>query len=80
MTFRPHLRARTTGVLNALAEHGPGGADSAQLARRCRIRTRSAAARLRWLQRAGLVRYVADTAIWQLTDDSLFTPPAEAGD
>jgi DNA-binding IclR family transcriptional regulator len=69
---RPRLRTKTTSVLNALAEAGPGGASAEDLGRRCGIRTRQAGARLRWLARGRLVRYVADGARWQLTDDSLF--------
>lgn len=69
---RPHLRTKTTSVLNALADAGPGGASAADLGRTCGIRTRQAGARLRWLARGKLVRYVADGARWQLTDDSMF--------
>jgi DNA-binding IclR family transcriptional regulator len=69
---RPHLRAMTTVVLNALAKAGPGGALAVDLARTCGMRPRSAGARLRWLARGKLVRYVKDTERWQLTDDTLF--------
>jgi len=69
---RPHLKAKTTAVLNALADVGPGGAPADEIARRTHIRTRNAAARLRWLQRGGLVRYVEGQGLWQLTDDSMF--------
>jgi len=74
---RPRLRSRTTGMLYALAEHGPGGTDVHTLARQTRMRARSAVARLRWLQRVGLVRYVVDGALWQLTDDSMFKEAAQ---
>lgn len=73
---RPHLRTKTTSVLNALADCGPGGSTAEELGRRCGIRPRQAGARLRWLARGKLVRYVADGARWQLTDDSMFKEPA----
>lgn len=70
---RPRLSARTTSLLYHLQRLGAGGADAGTLAKRARLDSpRSAAARLRWLQRGGLVRYVADTECWQLTDDSMF--------
>lgn len=69
---RPHLKGRTTAVHNALADCGPGGAPSELLAQRCRISVRSAAQRLRWLQRVGFVRFVPAQRVWQLTDDSMF--------
>ncbi len=70
--MRPKLRARTTALLNALADHGPGGAAADQLAATGRMRTRQAAARLRWLARAHLVRYSRGTGLWHLPGDSLF--------
>lgn len=69
---RPRLRTKTTSLLYILAELGPGGAVVDPIARLAKLRNRAAAQRLRWLQRVGLVRYVADTAHWQLTDDSMF--------
>lgn len=69
---RPRLSARTTGLLYHLQRAGSGGADATALARSSRMPPRNAAARLRWLARVGLVRYVHDTERWQLTDDSLF--------
>lgn len=69
---RAHLRTPTTSLLYRLAEQGPGGATAETLAKIAGMRTRSAAQRLRWLQRGKLVRYVQDGALWQLTDDSIF--------
>lgn len=69
---RPRLSTRTTALLYQLQQCGPGGADAETLAHRTGARTRQVAARLRWLQRGKLVRYVADGARWQLTDDSIF--------
>ncbi len=69
---RPHLRASTTLALNVLADIGPGGATASVIAERMRPRPRCAAARLRWLKRGGLVRFIEHGAIWQLTDDSMF--------
>lgn len=69
---RPHLRTRTTGLLYHLEQVGPGGATAGQLARLTGKRPRCVAASLRWLARTKLVRYVADGALWQLTDDSMF--------
>jgi DNA-binding IclR family transcriptional regulator len=69
---RAHLRTRTTALLYLLQEQGPGGATAETLAKAAGMRTRSAAQRLRWLQRGKLVRYVQDGALWQLTDDSIF--------
>lgn len=74
---RAHLRTRTTNLLYVLAEQGPGGATAQTLASLTNTRPRCAAARLRWLQRGLLVRYVTDTAHWQLTDDSLFNRKPE---
>ena len=71
-TRRPHLKALTTKVLNTLADIGVGGAQVDQIAARAGLRTRCAAARLRWLQRGGLVHYVPSTAYWHLADDQLF--------
>jgi len=69
---RARLRTRTTNLLYVLAEQGPGGATAETLARIVRLTPREAAARLRWLARGKLVRYVAGDARWQLTDDSMF--------
>lgn len=64
---RPHLRARTTVVLNALASFGPGGATAAQIGKRARVRPQQASASLRWLKRGGLARY--DAGRWYMADD-----------
>lgn len=69
---RPHLKAKTTAMLYALAAVGPGGASAERLCGDARMTPRQAGARLRWLQRTGLVRYVHDSRLWQLTDDSMF--------
>lgn len=69
---RPHLRTKTTSVLNALAEFGAGGATAEQLARACGLRTRQASMRCNWLRRGGLVQYVPAGQRWRLTDDSMF--------
>lgn len=69
---RARLSTQTTALLYALADVGPGGAAAETLAEKANLRTRQCAARLRWLQRGKLVRYVADGARWQLTDDSIF--------
>lgn len=75
---RPRLRPRTTNLLYILEQAGPGGAAIDRIAQEAGLRTRQAAQRLRWLQRTHLVRYVHDSALWQLTDDSIFRPAAPA--
>lgn len=69
---RPRLRPRTTNLLYILELAGPGGAAIDRIAEQAGLRTRQAAQRLRWLQRTKLVRYVHDSGMWQLTDDSMF--------
>lgn len=69
---RPHLRARTTGTLNALAAFGAGGATAAEIAKKTRMRPQQASARLRWLKRGALVRYCERGERWYLADDTLF--------
>lgn len=75
---RPRLRTQTTGLLYLLQQAGPGGTDAATLAKRARLTPREAAARLRWLQRGRLVRYVADSRRWQLADDQIFPPTKDS--
>lgn len=69
---RPRLRPRTTNLLYILERLGPGGGAIERIAEAAGLRTRQAAQRLRWLQRTKLVRYVHDSGLWQLTDDSIF--------
>lgn len=72
---KPRLTGKTVRTLDVLATLGKGGANAEDVAKACGLRTQQASARLRWLARGGLVRYVKDTAIWQLTDDALVRQP-----
>lgn len=77
--IRTNRRARlgdaTVRIYSALRKHGQLGAEASELAGECEMRLRSAAARLSWLRRAGIVN--ATSGRWTVVDNALFRRQAE---